>query len=88
MKHFDKKREYAVNEKEFLNNIEEILEIDENTLTGSELLDDLEDWDSLAVMGFIAMVDTHFSQTIEAKKINQCKTINDLASLLDNHISN
>jgi len=73
---------------DFLNKIEEIIEVEENSLTGSELLEDLEDWDSLAVMGFIAMIDVNFSLTIKAEKINECKTVNDLASLLGDHVSN
>ena len=77
-----------MNKKEFLNKIEEIIEVEENSLTGSELLEDLEDWDSLAVMGFIAMIDVNFALTIRAEKINECKTVNDLASLLGDHVSN
>lgn len=72
--------------KEFLNKIEEILEIDDDSLTGSEALADIEEWDSLAVMGFIAMVDTNFDITLDADKIQKCETVNDLCSLLDEKI--
>jgi acyl carrier protein len=76
-----------MNKQEFLNQIEEIIEVDTDTLTGEELLEDLEDWDSLAVMGFIAMVDKHFMMTLDAEKIGQCKSVNDLCDLLGDKVS-
>ncbi|GAU09371.1 acyl carrier protein [Desulfoplanes formicivorans] len=76
-----------MNKKKFLNEIEEIIEVDAETLSGDELLEDLEDWDSLAVMGFIAMVDRQFSMTLDAEKIGQCKSVNDLCGLLGDKVS-
>lgn len=69
--------------KEFLNKIEEILEINNNSLSGYEGLADIEEWDSLAVMGFIAMVDTNFDITLDVDKIQKCESVNDLCLLLD-----
>ncbi len=73
--------------REFLKKIEEIIEADEGILNGSEFLSELEDWDSLAVMSFISMVDFNFSITVEAKKITGCKTVNDLCSLLGDRVT-
>lgn len=73
--------------KDFLKEIEEIIEADENTLDGSEVLEELDGWDSLAVMGFIAMVDDNFQITIEIDKIAECKTVNDLVHLLGDRIT-
>lgn len=67
---------------QFYAEIEEILEIPPNTLKGAELLQSLENWDSLAVMGFIAMVDKNFNFTLEAKKISRCQTVDELYNLL------
>ncbi len=68
--------------KQLLNEIAEIIEAEENTLDGSEILEELDGWDSLAVMGFVSMIDNHFQVTIEGDKIRNCKTINDLVHLL------
>jgi acyl carrier protein len=79
--------ETFMNKQEFLNRIEEIIEVDAGSLNGDEVLDDLEDWDSLAVMGFIAMVDKHFGITLDAEKIGQCRSVNELCDLLGNKVS-
>jgi acyl carrier protein len=73
--------------KDFLKEIEEIIEADEITLDGSEVLEGLDGWDSLAVMGFIAMVDDNFQITIEVDKIAECETVNDLVDLLGDKIT-
>jgi acyl carrier protein len=76
-----------MNKKEFIEKIEEIIEVDTGDLTGEENLADLEDWDSLAVMGFIAMVDSQLGMTIEAARIGECKTVNDLVALVQDKLS-
>jgi acyl carrier protein len=75
-----------MNKKEFIGQIEEIIEADSGELTGYEKLADLEDWDSLAVMGFIAMVDSNMNFTLDAAKINACVTVNDLIVLVADHL--
>ena len=72
--------------KEFLNLIEDALEADENTLTGDELLENLDLWDSLAIVTFIAMVDGEFDVTLSPEKIEVAKTIQDLIALLGDKI--
>ena len=72
--------------KELLQMLEEIVEAEPNTLTGEERLEDLQSWDSLAVVNFIAVVDENFGLTLEPKKIMESETINQLISLLDGHI--
>lgn len=76
-----------MNKKEFIAEIEKIVELEVGELNGDDALADLEDWDSLAVMGFIAMVDTNFGVTIEALKIRECTTVDDLVGLVGNRLS-
>ena len=68
--------------KEFLNHLEEIIEADPDTLTGGEMLTDLKKWDSLAIVGFIAMVDEKFGITLSGKNLQQCRSIADLVALV------
>ena len=68
--------------KEFLNHLEEIIEADPDTLTGGEMLTDLKKWDSLAIVGFIAMVDEKFGIILAGKDIQACKSIEDLMALV------
>ena len=52
-----------MDEKTFLNQIEKILELKQNTLKGNESLESLE-WDSLTVLHFIAFSDKTFSEVL------------------------
>ena len=67
-------------EKAFLNEIEKILELKQNSLDGSESLESLE-WDSLTALHFIAFADKTFSKKINANDISNCKNVSDLRKL-------
>lgn len=62
--------------------IDELLENEPGTIAGDEKLAELSKWDSLAVIGFIAVLDQHFSLSVPAARILNCKTIADLADLV------
>ena len=76
-----------MNKQEFLNQLEEILELDTNTLKGNEVLLDIEQWDSLAFLSIIAMADEHFDIVIQGDKLEQIKTVDDLVALVQAHLS-
>jgi len=76
-----------MNKQEFLNNLEEILELDDNTLKGDEVLMDLEQWDSLAFLSVIAMADEHFDIVIQGDKLEEINTIADLIALVEEHLT-
>lgn len=76
-----------MNKQEFLNQLEEILELDPNTLQGNEILLDIEQWDSLAFLSIIAMADEHFDIVIQGDKLEQIKTVDDLVALVQEHLS-
>ncbi|ESE41172.1 acyl carrier protein [Shewanella xiamenensis] len=76
-----------MNKQEFLNQLEEILELDTNTLKGNEVLLDIEQWDSLAFLSIIAMADEHFDIVIQGDKLEQIKTVDDLVALVQEHLS-
>lgn len=70
----------------FLNLLEELLEMDLGTLRGDEKLDSLNGWDSLAVVGFIALMDRHFSLEVPAPEVTAARTIGDLIALAGDRI--
>ncbi len=72
---------------DFLLLLDELLELDSNTLIGAEELKGLENWDSLASIGFIALVDEKFGITLSASKLNACQTIDDLVALVSDKIT-
>lgn len=72
--------------KDFLLLIDNLLTIKPGTLTGEETLQDLSMWDSLAILGFISLVDKEFHVVLSVDAINAAKTVNDLLSLLEDKV--
>jgi acyl carrier protein len=66
---------------EFLTNLEEALESDAGTLKMETNLADLPNWDSMAVLSFMAMMDASYGVTIAPAKLADCATVADLAAL-------
>lgn len=69
--------------REFLARIEQIIDAESGSLTGSEVLKDLGGWDSLATVQFQAFLDEDFHVAVSPERIDHCKTIEDLMSLAD-----
>lgn len=76
-----------MNKQQFLNALEDILELEQNTLSGQEVLLDIDQWDSLAFLSVIAMADEHFDIVIQGDKLEKINTVNDLVSLVEEHFS-
>ncbi len=66
---------------DFLRGLDEILELPEGSLRGSERLEDLENWNSLAVVSFIALADQKTKAKIQVRQIGACETVADLLRL-------
>lgn len=67
--------------KDFLLALDEMLELDAGTLTGAEELESLDNWDSLAVISFIALVDEKLGLVVEGEKLAKARTVDDLMAL-------
>ena len=70
-----------MNRIEFIKQVSDILEIDPGNLTGSEILEEIGNWDSLSIISFVAMVDAELNRIVSPEKLRQAKTIDDLADL-------
>lgn len=68
--------------KEKLNKLEEMLEIDENTLTLETELNSLDEWDSIAIISAIVMFDEEFGKTVKGAELKACKTVADVVNLM------
>jgi len=71
---------------ELLHLVEEAVEADENVLSGSEDLETLDGWDSMAVLSFLALVDERYGVTLPPKKLEDCRIVDDLISLIEQHV--
>ena len=65
----------------FLEKMAEILDA-EGELTLATLLKDIEEWDSLSVVSFVALANTEANRKIDVKTIRTAQTIGDLYALL------
>ncbi|MCM2356548.1 MAG: acyl carrier protein [Geobacteraceae bacterium] len=72
--------------KEFIAEIENLVEVEAGTLTGESELGDIKQWDSLAVVAFIALVDENFGFTPSPKDIADSKTVEDLVRIVGSGI--
>lgn len=70
-------------EKEKLAMLEEMMELDEGTLTPQTELTDLDEWDSIAAIAFMALVDDEFGKTIKGPQIKLFQTIADLLAVME-----
>lgn len=62
--------------------LDEILELKPGTLKGDEQLADLEQWDSLAMMSFIALASEQ-GVALSPRQFARCNTVNDLLLLAE-----
>jgi acyl carrier protein len=66
---------------EFFTLIDDLLELSPGTLRGSESLQ-TAGWDSLAVIGFMALCDDQFALQVSPVEIRDCETPDDLFALV------
>lgn len=65
----------------FLEKMIEILDV-EGELTMDTQLDDIEEWDSLSVIGYVAMANASCNKTIAPADVRKADTIRDLFDML------
>lgn len=65
---------------EFIEKLKEALEIESSNVSTESVLRDLDNYDSMAVLAIIALVDEHFNKQLTAE---QFRSITTLQSLID-----
>ena len=70
-----------MNEEIFIEKMMDILDAEEE-ITMDTQLDDIEEWDSLSVVSYVAMANTSCGKKIEPKTVCEAETIRDLYELL------
>ncbi len=56
--------------------------VSDGTLSGDQALAGIENWDSLAVLKFMAVVDKRLGIALQPDKLIACETVEDLAAFL------
>lgn len=67
-----------MNKEEFLQGMQEVLEIDE-ALDYETVLDDLDEWDSLSKLATVTFLDNNFGIKTTFNDFEEFKTIGDIA---------
>jgi len=63
--------------------LEEMLELDENSLKEETMLTDIEEWDSMAVLMLINLADVKFKKKLVMAQIREFKSIGDILNFLE-----
>ena len=71
-----------VMEQKFLDLLKEILEIEDRELSMTDNFREYPEWDSLAYLSVIAMLDEEYGIQIEGSEFKKLKTLGDLFSVV------
>lgn len=69
--------------KEKLALIEDCMDLDGGTLKLEDSLSEYEEWDSVAVLSIIAMVDENFHKSVSGDVLKEAKTVSDIIALME-----
>lgn len=69
-------------EKEFLEKFKEVLEIEDRDLSLSDKFREYEEWDSLAFLSVIAMIDEEYDVLIDGKDFKELQTLGDILNAI------
>lgn len=58
--------------------LEEMMELDEGILSEETLLDEIEEWDSMAYLSLIILMGDKFGKKISAKEIKAFEKVSDI----------
>lgn len=63
--------------------LEDVMEVDAGSLTPEMELADIETWDSMAQLSFIAMLDDDFGRAVSADELIKFKTVAELLAIME-----
>lgn len=69
--------------KEKLALLEDIMELDEGTLTPETKLDELDEWDSLSALSFVVMLGDEFHRKISGQEVRAFERIQDMLAVME-----
>ncbi len=72
-----------MSEQEKLAMLEELLELDEGSLTVDMLLDDVDEYDSMAKLSLIVMMEDEFDKKLTGDMIKKFVTVGDIVAMMD-----
>ncbi len=62
--------------------LEEVMDLDEGTLTENAALDDIDEWDSLSVLTLISEMKKKYGISLTTAQIKEFKTVADICAVI------
>ena len=72
-----------MNLQEKLTLIEEVLDVEKGSLTPETLLAEVDEWDSIAALSLVVMLDEKFEKTVSGVQIKALASVNDILDYMD-----
>lgn len=69
-------------EKDFLKKFAEVLEVEDRELSLNDKFREYDEWDSLAFLSVIAMIDEEYDVLIEGKDFKNLETLGDILNAI------
>lgn len=62
--------------------IAEVMELEAEAIDIEDMLDSYDEWDSLAALSFVAVMDAKYNKTVDVNKLKEVITVQDLMNLI------
>jgi acyl carrier protein len=72
-----------MDKQKFIELFKETIDIEDKEITSDVVFRDLEEWDSLALLSVIAMIDDEYDIIIQGNDFKSLNTLNDIMSYID-----
>ena len=72
-----------MSEKERIELLEEIMDVDPDTLEKDSVLADFEEWDSLTALTLISEMDARFGKKVSGEEVKGFKTVADVIAIME-----
>lgn len=63
--------------------IEEVLDVETGSLTPETLLAEVDEWDSIAALSLVVMLDEKFVKTVSGAQIKALESVNDILAYMN-----
>lgn len=63
--------------------LEDMFEMEEGTLTEETMLNDIEEWDSMAKLSLIVLMDEEFNKKLTGNQIKEFASIRDILNFME-----
>ncbi len=77
------RKQITMSVQEKLAMLEDMLDLDENSLEADMNLDEVDGWDSMAKLSLIVLLDDEFEKVITADQVKELQTVQDILDLME-----